>query len=348
MTTFAAIGLDHRHIYHLIGELLAAGAQCAGYWTGTSDLKVLEGVRERFPTLRAVDDRDALLDDPSVDLIVSAAIPAQRAALAVQAMRRGKDVLVDKPGVTSFEQLAQVQAAVAETGRIFSICFSERHIVPAVEVARRLVADGAIGDVVQTLGLGPHRLNRALRPGWFFDRAQFGGILVDIASHQIDQFLVFTGAQEAQVVHAAVGHHGTQTDPDFQDFGEIVLCSRPGQPGQQGQQGQRRGYVRVDWFTPDGLPTWGDGRLFILGTTGSIEIRKYLDIEGRPGTNHLFLADARGTRHIDCSAEPLTFFRAFLHDVRERTQTAMSQAHVFTVCRLALQADALATSGARA
>jgi predicted dehydrogenase len=342
MTTFAAIGLDHRHIYHLIGELLAAGAQCAGYWTGTSDPKVLEGVRERFPVLRAVDDRDALLDDPAVDLIVSAAVPAERAALAVQAMRRGKDVLVDKPGVTSFEQLAQVQAAVAETGRIFSICFSERHIVPAVEVARRLVADGAIGEVIQTLGLGPHRLNRAIRPGWFFDRAQFGGILVDIASHQIDQFLVFTGAQDAQVVHAAVGHHGDQTASDFQDFGEIVLCSRPGQPSQP------RGYVRVDWFTPDGLPTWGDGRLFILGTTGSIEIRKYLDIEGRPGTNHLFLADRHGTRHIDCSAEPLTFFRAFLHDVRERTHTAMTQAHVFTVCRLALEADALATSGVRA
>ncbi|MEI8266361.1 MAG: Gfo/Idh/MocA family oxidoreductase [Betaproteobacteria bacterium] len=339
MTTFAAIGLDHRHVYHLIGELLAAGARCAGYWTGTSDAKVLEGVRERFPALRAVDDRDALLEDPAVDLIVSAAVPAERTALAVQAMRRGKDVLVDKPGVTSFEQLAQVQAAVAETGRIFSICFSERHIVPAVEAARRLVGDGAIGEVVQTLGLGPHRLNRALRPGWFFDRTQFGGILVDIASHQIDQFLVFTGAQDAQVVHAAVGHHGTQTDRDFQDFGEIVLCSRPG---------QRRGYVRVDWFTPDGLPTWGDGRLFILGTTGSIEIRKYLDIEGRPGTNHLFLADARGTRHMDCSAEPLGFFRAFLNDVRDRTETAMTQAHVFTVCRLALEADALATAGSPA
>jgi predicted dehydrogenase len=339
MTTFAAIGLDHRHIYHLIGELLAAGARCAGYWTGTSDPKVLEGVRERFPQLRAFDDADALLDDPSIDLIVSASVPAQRAALAVQAMRRGKDVLVDKPGVTSFEQLAAVRQAAAQTGRIFSICFSERHIVPAVGVALKMVADGAIGDVVQTVGLGPHRLNRALRPDWFFDRQQFGGILVDIASHQIDQFLVFTGADDARVMHAAVGHHGAQTAPDFQDFGEIVLQSRPG---------QRRGYVRVDWFTPDGLPTWGDGRLFVLGTSGSIEIRKYLDMEGRPGTNHLFLADRHGTRHVDCSREPLEFFPAFLRDLRERSATAMTQEHVFTVCRLALEADALATEPAAA
>ena len=339
MSTFAAIGLDHRHIYHLIGELLAAGARCAGYWTGTSDPKVLEGVRERFPQLRAFDDADALLDDPAIDLIVSASVPAQRAALAVRAMQRGKDVLVDKPGVTSFEQLAAVRQAAAQTGRIFSICFSERHIVPAVGVALKMVADGAIGDVVQTVGLGPHRLNRALRPGWFFDRRHFGGILVDIASHQIDQFLVFTGADDAQVAHAAVGHHGAQTAPDFQDFGEIVLQSRPG---------QRRGYVRVDWFTPDGLPTWGDGRLFVLGTSGSIEIRKYLDIEGRPGTNHLFVADRQGTRHVDCSREPLEFFPALLRDLRERSATAMAQEHVFTVCRLALEADALATGPAAA
>ncbi|MFX8199641.1 hypothetical protein ABTL12_20470, partial [Acinetobacter baumannii] len=82
-----------------------------------------------------------------------------------------------------------VRHVSAETGRIFSICFSERFIVPATTVAQKLIADGAIGQVVQTLGLGPHRLNRAIRPSWFFDAAHFGGILVDIASHQIDQFL---------------------------------------------------------------------------------------------------------------------------------------------------------------
>jgi predicted dehydrogenase len=363
MITFAAIGLDHRHIYHLIGELLAAGARCAGVCTATTDPKILDGVRERFPDLTYVDDARRLLDDPSVDVIVTAAVPADRAPLAIKAMRRGKDVLTDKPGVTTFEQLAAVRQAVAETGRIFSICFSERLIVPAVGVAQQLVADGAIGDVVQTLGLGPHRLNQAIRPAWFFDRTRGGGILVDIASHQIDQFLVFTGARDAEVTHAAIGHHGASTPPSFEDFGEIALRSRPAglpEPGLPGAGSpapgktnayktvglpgaDKRGYIRVDWFTPDGLPTWGDGRLFILGTTGSIELRKYVDIEGRPGTNHLLLVDRQGTRHIDCSAEPLTFFRAFLADVRDRTETAMRRDHVFTVCRLALEADALAT-----
>ena len=97
--------------------------------------------------------------------------------------------------------------------------------------------------------------------------------------------------------------------------------------------------MRLDWFTPDGLPTWGDGRMTILGTGGYIELRKYVDIEGRPGTNHLFMANAKGTRYVDCSKEPLTYFRRFIADVRDRTETAMTQQHVLTVCRLSVEAQ---------
>ena len=198
-------------------------------------------------------------------------------------------------------------------------------------MAAKLVADGAIGRVIQTVGLGPHRFNRAIRPAWFFDPAQAGGILVDVASHQIEQFLFYTGSTDAEIVSATVGKFATEDFPDFEDFGEIVLRSS-----------RASGYMRVDWFTPDGLPTWGDGRFTILGTDGTIEMRKYVDIAGRPGTDHLFIADQKGTRYIDCSKEPLSYFRRFAADVRDRTETAMTQAHVFTVCRLALTAQARA------
>lgn len=324
---FAAIGLDHRHIYHMVGGLLDAGADCAGFDPHTSDPRVLAGFRERFPHLR---EREAerMLDDPSIALIACAGIPSERAGLAVRAMRAGKDVMVDKPGVTSFAQLAEVEAAVAETGRIFSICFSERFVVPATIVAGKLIEDGAIGRVVQTVGLGPHRLNRAIRPDWFFDKRFFGGILTDIASHQIDQFLHFTGSQDAEIAASGVGHFGASDLPDFEDFGEILLRSD-----------RATGYVRVDWFTADGLPTWGDGRLTILGTEGTIELRKYVDIAGRPGTDHLFLVDKAGSRHIDGAGEPLTYFRDLVADVRNRSETAATQRHMFTVCRLALQAQ---------
>ena len=328
---FAAIGIDHRHIYDLIGGLIDAGATCAGYVPQTTDPRVLKGLRERFPDLAAVDDRDALLRDPAIDVIVSAAVPRDRAGIAIAAMRAGKDVMVDKPGVITAEQLAAVERTVKETGRIFSICFSERLITPCSEVAAKLVADGAIGRVIQTVGLGPHRFNRAIRPAWFFDPAKAGGILADIASHQIEQFLFYTGSTDAEIVTSTIRKFGSADFPAFEDFGEVLLRSD-----------RASGYMRVDWFTPDGLPTWGDGRFTILGTDGYIELRKYLDIEGRPGTDHLFMADHKGTRHIDCSNEPISYFRRFIADVRDRSETAMPQAHVFTVCRLALAAQAKA------
>lgn len=330
MLRFAAIGLDHRHIYHHVGELIAAGAECAGYCPSTSDPRVLEGFRERFPSLRPV-DRQALLDDPSIDIICCAAIPCDRAGIAIAAMRRGKDVMVDKPGLTTRSQLDAVMACVAETGRIFSVCFSERFVVRASEIAAKLVADGAIGKVVHTVGLGPHRLNRAIRPAWFFDSERSGGILVDIASHQIDQFLFYTALTDAEIVASSVANHAVPDHPDFADFGEILL-----------RGAGASGYIRVDWYTPDGLPTWGDGRLTILGTEGFMELRKYVDIAGRPGTDHVFLSTRESTRYIDASREPLSYFRNFLADVRQRTETAMAQSHVVTVLRLSLESEARA------
>ena len=336
MVTFGVVGADHRHIYHLIEGLLRAGAVCAGYVSASSDPKVVEGVQSRFPQLRAVDTAQELYENPAIDLIVTAAVPCERAGIAIQAMQHGKDVLTDKPGVTDRTQLQQVEAAVKATGRRFAICFSERMIVLSVATAHRLIEDGAIGEVVQTLGMGPHRLNAAIRPDWFFDKSQYGGILVDIASHQIDQFLVLTRSTDAEISHAAIGHLGRATRPDFQDFGEVAL---------QSKTNHSRGYIRVDWFTPEGLPTWGDGRLFITGTEGTIELRKYVDIEGRSGTDHLFLCDRQGTRYIDCTSEPITFFNKLVQDIQDRTETAISHAHAFTVCRLALDADAHALKG---
>jgi predicted dehydrogenase len=327
---FAAIGLDHRHIYDQTRALLDVGAICVGYWTEGPSLP-LEGFKERFPEVPAVDDRRRLLEDPSIQMVVSAAVPDRRAELAIEAMRHGKDVMVDKPGLVSMNQLERVKAVQAETGRIWSIDFSERFEVRAVTRASELVEAGAIGRVVQTVGLGPHRLNRHLRPDWFFQHARYGGILADIASHQIDQFLHFTGSTDAEVVASAVANYANPDDPGLEDFGELMLRSE-----------RASGYVRVDWYTPDGLASWGDGRLTLLGTEGYLELRKYVDIGGRDGTDHLFLVDHKETRHIDCSDAPLPYARLLCNDVFARTETAMTQAHCFKVMELALTAQAKA------
>ena len=327
---FAAVGLDHRHIYDQVQSLLDVGAECAGYWTeGTP--KTLEGFARRFPQIPRVDDRRRFYDDPSIQLITCAAIPCDRAGHALEAMPAGKDFMSDKPGVTTFDQLAAVRRTQQQYQRIWTVNFTERFEVRAVTRALALVRDGAIGEVVQTVGLGPHRENRALRDPWFYDKAKYGGILVDIASHQIDQFLVLTGSTDATITLARAENVAHPADPLYEDFGEIALAA-----------GRAAGYIRVDWFTPDGLPTWGDGRLFIYGTSGTIELRKYVDVAGRAGRDHLFLVDGQGMRHVDCSDAGLPYYASLRRDITARTETAMPQAHAYKVCELALTAQRMA------
>ncbi|WP_342372035.1 Gfo/Idh/MocA family oxidoreductase [Propioniciclava soli] len=332
---FAAIGLDHAHIFGQTRGLLAAGAELVGVATRDERSGIAQTFHENAPDVPTRSEAE-LLADPDIDVIVTAAIPKDRAEIALAALRVGKDVMTDKPGCTTMAQLEELRATVAETGRIWSVTYSERFEVPAVARAGEIARSGRIGQVVQTLGLGPHREgDRAHlgasggRPDWFYDEANFGGILVDIASHQFDQFLWFTNSTTAEVASSTVANYAHPDDPAFQDFGDVVL-----------RNDHATGYVRVDWFTPEGLPTWGDGRLFILGTQGYIELRKYVDIAGREGTNHLFVADADGVHHESCDDLPVTYYRQFLDDVRDRTETACPQEHTFEVMRLALQAQA--------
>ncbi len=327
---FAAIGLDHRHIYDQVASLTAVGAQCVGFWT-RDEAMPLAGFMERFPHIPRVADKRRLLEDRSIHLITSAAIPSERADIAIEAMRAGKDFMVDKPGLTTVAQLDAVKRVQTETGRIFSVDFTERFEVRSTTRAGELVHAGAIGTVVHTCGLGPHRLNRHLRPAWFFDANAYGGILVDIASHQFDQFLYFTGSTDARITASRVANRHHPDDPGLEDLGEVMI-----------ESDSASGYFRVDWFTPDGLNTWGDGRMTIVGTEGTIEIRKYVDIAGRPGKDHLFLVDKSSARYIDCSDADLPYYRNLVRDVFERTQTAMPQAHCFKVCELALEAQRMA------
>lgn len=324
------LGIDHRHIFTQIAHMQDAGAQLVGWWSD-GDPETLPGFVKRFPQAVRVADRAALLEDDSIDLILIAAIPADRAGLAIEAMVHGKDVMTDKPGCTTRAQLDQIIETVEKTGRIWSVNFSERFETEASHKASELVKQGAIGQVVQTLGLGPHRLNRATRPGWFFDRQRYGGILADIASHQIDQFLHFSGSTDATVKFASLGNYANPETPGLQDFGQIVLNA-----------GLANGYVRVDWYTGDALPTWGDGRLFILGTQGTIELRKYVDVGGRAGGEHVFLVNGSRCEHIDATGAGLPYFTNLASDIRDRTETAMPQAHAFKVTELALIAQAMA------
>ncbi|AHG89661.1 Oxidoreductase domain-containing protein [Gemmatirosa kalamazoonensis] len=331
---FGVVGANHDHIHGMIGAVVRGGGELVSYHI--REPEIAAAFARRYPQAKAVADERAVLDDPSIKLVLSSIIPVERAPLGIRVMKAGKDYLSDKPGITTLDQLAEVRRVQAQTKRIYSILYSERLEVPAAVKAGELVKAGAIGDVVQTVNLAPHRINPPSRPEWFWDPAQYGGILTDIGSHQIDQFLFYTGSTKGEVVAAQVGNMHHPEHPKFQDFGDVMLRGDGG-----------TGYVRVDWFTPAGLPTWGDGRLTILGTDGYIEARKYVDIGGLPGGNHLFLVDGKGIQRIDCSKVELPFGRQLVDDVLNRTETAMSQAHCFLATELTLKAQKAATNATK-
>ncbi len=324
------LGIDHGHIFGMLGNMLSNGCSCEQWWTG-GDAVTESKFRQLFDGLEKVEDRRRILDDSAVEMVLIAAIPSDRAELAIEAMEAGKDVMVDKPGCTTLEQLEALKEVQARTGRIWTVNFSERFQVRSVAKADSLVRDGAIGRVVQTVNLAPHKQNLKTRPPWYFQRERYGGILCDIGSHQIDQFLHFTGSTEVTISHALVENITRPEYPGFQDFGEMILSGDRG-----------HGYVRVDWFTPDGLPTWGDGRLFLLGTEGTIELRKYTDI-GRPHrTENLYLVNGTCNEHIDCSGTELSYFPRLIDDVRSRGESAVAQAHTFRTMEIAIWAQRIA------
>ena len=322
---FGVIGLNHGHINGMTDAVIRGGGELVSVHAKEPELAA--AFVKKYPQVKLTGSEKEILES-DVQLILSAAIPDERAPLGIRVMQHGKDYLSDKPGITSLEQLADVRRVQAATRRIYSILYSERHEVRAAVKAGELVQAGAIGRVVQTVNLAPHRVSPATRPPWFWDAARYGGILTDIGSHQADQFLFYTGSTRAEVVSSQIGNVAHKDRPKFEDFGDMVVTGDGG-----------TGYIRVDWFTPDGLSTWGDGRLTILGTDGYIELRKYVDIAGRPGGNHLFLVDHKQTRYIDCTAVELPFGPRLVSDVLNRTETAMPQAHCFLATELVLKAQ---------
>ncbi|HEX6429607.1 MAG TPA: Gfo/Idh/MocA family oxidoreductase [Niastella sp.] len=323
---FSIIGINHGHIYGQVNAVIRGGGQLVSLYAKEADL--ISEFTKRFPQVKLANSEKEILEDKSIQLILSAAIPAERAGIGIRAMQHGKDYMADKPGIISLSQLEEVRRVQKQTGRIYSIMYSERFENKATVKAGELVKQGAIGNVIQTVILAPHRMGANDRPQWFFDKKYFGGIITDIGSHQFDQFLFLTNSDKAEIIASQIGNVAHPQYPAFEDFGDITIRGNGG-----------TGYIRVDWFTPDGLKTWGDGRLTILGTNGYIEVRKNIDIAGRPGGSHLFLVNGKDTQYIDCSNVELPYGRQLVDDIINRTETAMTQHHCFLATELALKAQ---------
>lgn len=333
---FAVCGMSHDHIYGMVGAIQRGGGTLVSAYGAEPDK--LAAFKKRFPDVKIVSSEDEILNDSSIQLVLSSTIPDQRAPLGVRVMKKGKDYLSDKPGATSLAQIDEIRKTIAETKRIYGILYSERFEVKAAVKAGDLIKEGAIGRVIQTINIAPHQIvqkgadpyagGAGGRPDWFWDAARYGGILNDIGSHQVDQFLYYTGSTEAEVVASQVANVNHPLKPKFQDFGDMMLRGNKG-----------FGYVRLDWFTPDALGTWGDGRLFILGTEGYIEVRKYIDVTRSKSGNNLYIVNKESARYIDCNNLSLPFGPQFVSDIVNRTHRAQDQTQCLLAAELVVRAQ---------
>ncbi|GBG06799.1 oxidoreductase [Paenibacillus agaridevorans] len=333
---FAATNLDHGHIYGMCNGLVEAGGELR--WVYDGDPARAEAFAQKYPGVKIASSLEQILEDAEVQLVAAAAITSLRGPLGVRVMRSGKHYFTDKAPFTTLEQLEEARVAANETGKKYAVYYSERLHVESAIHAGELIRQGAIGRVVQVMGLGPHRLNAPSRPDWFFKKEQYGGILCDIGSHQIEQFLYFTGNTEAKVVNSKVANYAAKDYPELEDFGDMTLVGENGATG----------YFRVDWLTPNGLGTWGDGRTLILGTEGYIELRKYIDVGREAEGDQLYLVNGEGEQHMRLRSKVgFPYFGELILDILNGTENAMSQEHAFKAAELSLiaQRDAVRVEG---
>jgi len=329
---FSAAHLDHGHIYGMVGALIEAGGTLKSVYDPEPGR--LAAFLKAFPQAKAVSSEEALLDDPETVMVAGAHITSERGPLGCRVMAAGKDYFTDKAPFTTLQQLADARKTAAKTGKKYMVYYSERLHVEGAVLAGYMISEGEIGQVIHVEGVGPHRLGAPGRPAWFFEKEKYGGILCDIGSHQIEQYLFYSGEEDGRVAYSRIGNYANPDHPELDDFGD---CSIVGAKG-------TTNYFRVDWFTPDGLSTWGDGRTLILGTEGYIELRKYVDIaSGRPGGDHVYLVNGRGEQYVNAhGATGYPFFGQLILDCLERTEKAMTQEHAFKAAELCLQAQAQA------
>ena len=324
---FSVIGLDHGHIYAMVNGLVEAGAELKMVYD--SDKEKVDRFLLSYPNAVPASSIEEILSDKSIKLVASAIMPNKRAELGIRVMKSGLNYFSDKPGMITREELLEVERVQKETSMKYMIYFGERVHVEGAVCAERLIKEGKLGKVISVTILAPHRLNKSTRPEWFFHPEENGSILTDIGSHQFEQLLSYTGSETGEVVYSQEKNFNNPDRPYFSDFGQAVVSLSSGATG----------YVRVDWFTPDGLSSWGDGRVFIVGTKATIEIRKYINVGVSNMGDNVFFVDNTGEHVIQAyGKEGFPFFGLFIRDILDNTEKSITQKHVFESMRLTLSA----------
>lgn len=316
---FAVIGINHEHVFRMVEAVRQGGGELAMIFAPDMDPNHGARFMRENSSAKVARSEAEVLESKDISLIITAAKPAERAAVGARAMRAGKDVLADKGGILSLAQLEGLRRIQAETRRIFSISYNERLLLPVSVKIDNLLQAGAIGKVTHMKGLGPHGLyGHGPREPWFWTRAGRGGIFMDIGTHQADQFLHYVGEEGAQVVTSGTGNFDNPDHPEFEDHGTVTFRSNAG-----------TGEAMVSFHTGKS----GGFVLEITGTEGHMLVRKHagqIIVTAKNGTKKEYNVNPK---------TPCAFGLRLVDDILNRTETAMTQKHTFLASELAVRAQ---------
>jgi len=261
---FAVAGLKHFHILTFVKGMQALeGAEFVGFFDDDPELRAQYSKEFGVPAFASVAE---LVETAQPEVVGVAEVNQGKAAVICELAERGCHVMVDKPLVTSFAELDQVEAAAQKTGRRIGLMLTQRYNGPTRAV-RELLLNGQLGRLVSLTGLAPHKLKPEGRPAWMFNPQLYGGVLNDLCIHDIDLCRWLWG-EEPVAVTASEGCLRFTEFEGFTDHAEVFLEFADSSTAM----------LRVDWLTPDSFPAHGDGRHFFECTEGTIEIVSAPDI----------------------------------------------------------------------
>ncbi|NPV80086.1 MAG: Gfo/Idh/MocA family oxidoreductase [Firmicutes bacterium] len=325
----AVVGLAHPHIYDFLNEALGLdGVRLTGIVEEDATTRL--NASKRYGQVPAFETMDDLLESVDVDLIATAAVNNRKADIIVNALKKGKHVISDKPLVTTMEDLERVKEAFREAGPNARLCMllTERYN-PSLVTAKQVIDSGEIGEIVNCIALRPHRLAPSTRPLWMFNRKEYGGIIVDLAIHDIDILRWFTGSDIAKIFAAHHSNSRFRQFKEFEDNGEIFLALDNGSTA----------FIRVDWLTPDGYPHHGDCRVLVVGTKGQVEART---IESRVEV----FSDTHSPREVPLCKRPSTLAEDLIRSILDPEYEPVIRAEdIFEATRVSLEARAMADTG---
>ncbi len=167
------------------------------------DLARAANVAEAHPDCRSITDYRVACSDPDVQAIIVSTLNASLAQIGLAALHAGKHVLLEKPGALCAAELRTLQAAAAKSGAKVRLGYNHR-FHPALQKARSLVQEGAIGPLLFLRARYGHGGRKGYDREWRADpKMSGGGELIDQGVHLIDLAGAFLGEFATVLGHVA-------------------------------------------------------------------------------------------------------------------------------------------------